>query len=185
MVYFTYSQVAFVTLLAFTTINEGESTNVTKLAKMLNETENEISGIISELKSAKSIVQIHKDKLLSQNESLRGFLEDHIKCLEFGFELISAQRGLESIIDHLTSNNDGTLDDTIKCCKEELAVYDQKNWDFRIDNECFNDVPSSLEEEFHQLAMEVEEVFIQKKLFSMNIFYKNLYTTQMKVLKGY
>ncbi|CAH8824124.1 unnamed protein product [Trichobilharzia szidati] len=163
MVYFTYSQVAFVTLLAFTTINEGESTNVTKLAKMLNETENEISGIISELKSAKSIVQIHKDKLLSQNESLRGFLEDHIKCLEFGFELISAQRGLESIIDHLTSNNDGTLDDTIKCCKEELAVYDQ----------------------FHQLAMEVEEVFIQKKLFSMNIFYKNLYTTQMKVLKGY
>ncbi|CAH8823890.1 unnamed protein product [Trichobilharzia szidati] len=94
MVYFTYSQVAFVTVLAFAATISVESLN-----------EKEIKFILNRIKA----------KILSQRASLRGQLEKYTDCLETAYKYKWGQ---------LTFNGDqGALDDTRRCCQQEAAAY--------------------------------------------------------------
>ncbi|CAH8865279.1 unnamed protein product [Trichobilharzia szidati] len=86
MVYFTYSHVAFVTLLAFAAIHSVESLNETEITGRLKLIADELPGVISELKAAEGRVQNITAKILSQKASLRGELEKYMDCLETAYK---------------------------------------------------------------------------------------------------
>nr|CAH8821156.1 unnamed protein product [Trichobilharzia regenti] len=85
MVYFAYSHLAFISLLALTAINSGESLDVNTLSKKLINVNKEIVGVISDLRGAEERVQNIKDKILIYNASLRGELENYTNCLETAY----------------------------------------------------------------------------------------------------
>ncbi|CAH8823886.1 unnamed protein product [Trichobilharzia szidati] len=115
MVYFTYSQVAFVTVLAFAATISVESLNEKEIKFILNRIKDKIPGVISELKAAEGRVQNITAKILSQRASLRGQLEKYTDCLETAYKYKWGQ---------LTFNGDqGALDDTRRCCQQEAAAY--------------------------------------------------------------
>ncbi|CAH8823396.1 unnamed protein product [Trichobilharzia szidati] len=184
MVHFAYSHVAFVTLLAFAAINsvQGGWMDVTEIKQRLAETEYEIPGVISELKAAEERVQNIKAKILSQNSSLRGELEKYTDCLETAYKYKWGETTFKQTPNYLYGWNDSRFSDTISCCKQEAFLYRQKMEVFPVDK-CHGNLGSVNQEVLQQMQAEIEGVFYHNYLFSVHIFYKKLYTTQLKMLK--
>ncbi|CAH8823924.1 unnamed protein product [Trichobilharzia szidati] len=123
MVYFTYSQVAFVTLLAFAAIHSVESLNKKEITFILDRIKDKIPGVISELKAAEGRVQNITAKILSQRASLRGQLEKYTDCLETAYKYKWGQLTFNAIADDIYRSDQGALDDTRHCCLQEAAAY--------------------------------------------------------------
>ncbi|CAH8823918.1 unnamed protein product [Trichobilharzia szidati] len=183
MVYFTYSQVAFVTLLAFAAIHSVESLNKKEITFILDRIKDKIPGVISELKAAEGRVQNITAKILSQRASLRGQLEKYTDCLETAYKYKWGQLTFNAIADDIYRSDQGALDDTRHCCLQEAAAYHEKMEAFPVD-ECRKILPPANREDLKELKEQIEGVFYHNYLFSAQVFYKNSYTTLLKSLTG-
>nr|CAH8865258.1 unnamed protein product [Trichobilharzia regenti]CAH8865260.1 unnamed protein product [Trichobilharzia regenti] len=185
MVYFTYSHVAVsLTVISFAAIISGESTNVTVLESWLNETQHEISKAVSELKVAEGRVKNITDKILSQDASLRGEIEDYMNCLETAYKYKWGKTTFDYISERLLDKSEeDSNDDMITCYLQEATVYEEKMKEFPVEK-CFENQPPAKEEDLEQLKWQIESVFYYNYLFSSEIFYKNFFTTKLNILKG-
>ncbi|CAH8823554.1 unnamed protein product [Trichobilharzia szidati] len=186
MVHFAYSHVAFVTLLAFAATVSGESMMAAEIKKRLAETESKIPGIISELKSAKEKVQNTKAivlaKILSRNPSLRGELENYTKCLETTYTYKWGDVAFIRMANNLYGFDDEKLRKIRRCCGQKSEEYFQKFLAYHP-GFCLEMLPSASNGDRLQLKNEIDSVFNQTCLFSVEMFYKKVYTTQLKMLK--
>ncbi|CAH8823841.1 unnamed protein product [Trichobilharzia szidati] len=183
MVYFTYSQVAFVTLLAFAAINSGESLNPTVINERLNKIEAKIKEVISELKPAEGRVQSLTAKILSQNASLRGEIENYTDCLETAYKNKWGEFTFTEIIKHLKIQYGETLGEVLECSKQGASEYLEKKTASPVDK-CLEKLPSANRKDLQQLQVEIEGVFYHNGWFSVAVFFKKLYKNQLKMLRG-
>nr|CAH8822042.1 unnamed protein product [Trichobilharzia regenti] len=146
MVYFTYSHIAFITVLAFAATISGELTNVTLLENLKENSEHGISRAISELKFAEGEIQNITDKILSQNASLRGEVEEYTACLETAYKYKWGRNTFRDISNGLLDNIVGnSSDDAITCYLEEATGYEKKMEAFPIEG-CHKNLASANKE---------------------------------------
>ncbi|CAH8823416.1 unnamed protein product [Trichobilharzia szidati] len=161
MVYFAYNHIAFVTLLAFAAVNAGESMNVNEIRRKLHESEYIIPKVILSMKGAEKELHKLKDKILSHYAGLQGEIEKHINCLETAYKYKWGETVFHRIISRLETETG--LGDTINCIEQEFSAY--QNLD--------------------QLDEYINQLFTLNHWYGVHSTYKNLYETQLKLLRGY
>ncbi|CAH8823844.1 unnamed protein product [Trichobilharzia szidati] len=181
MVYSAYSQVAFLTLLAFSVINSEKSEEITSLTRWLEGNEVKIKEVISELKAAEGRAQNITAKILSQNASLRGEIENYTDCLETAYKNKWGQILFETrtifYVDRKITH------EIINCYEHQAWEYYRRTQRFTVDK-CQKNLPSSNQEDLQELKEQIEAVFYNNKEFSAKILDKNIYTTYLKTLTG-
>ncbi|CAH8823832.1 unnamed protein product [Trichobilharzia szidati] len=183
MVYFTYSQVAFVTLLAFAATISGEPMDAAEIENRIKNIEKKLKNDVTDLKNSEARLQSLTDKILSQNASLRGELEKYTDCVKTAYKYKWGAITYKEIAGYLDLIDDGTLDNVIDCCLQEESTYLEKQKAFPV-NKCHGNLASANQEDLQQLKLEIEALYFSNSWYSSEIFYENIYTIKLKMLTG-
>ncbi|CAH8826589.1 unnamed protein product [Trichobilharzia szidati] len=186
MIYFAYSHITVITLLAFAAINEvqGESWAVGIIKERLALVKNETLGIMSHMKRAEGQVRTIKERIFIRDPASWGVIKNHSECLETAYEYKWGTKVFSHLAENLHRNSEADLSDVVNCCKEKSSAYLKKMEEFPV-KKCLENLPSANSQDLDQLNSEIGSLYYHKHYYGIYIFLEKLYKTQLKVLGAY
>ncbi|CAH8868111.1 unnamed protein product [Trichobilharzia szidati] len=172
---------AFITLLALTAINSGESTSKDAISTRLAKINREIPKVTAYLKSSEAKVKQATDKILSQNASLQGEIKKYTDCLENAYKYSWGSEAFKNILHHFPGDPHRILVDAAKCIQQESFEYKRNIEEFPI-KKCFVNMPPAPYEDLRQLNVQIYYLFFHKHEQTFNIYAKNINEILLKGL---
>ncbi|CAH8867769.1 unnamed protein product [Trichobilharzia szidati] len=181
MVHFANSHIAFITLLALTAINSGESTSVSAITRRLAKINGEIPVIIADIKNSEVKVKNATDKILSQNASLQGEIKKYTDCLENSYKYGWGSASFDNLLLNFPRDPHKKLVDAKNCLQQEFLEYKKNNKAFPT-NKCFVNMPPAPQPDLHQLNVEVYTLYDHRYLLTIKLYGKALNQILLKGL---
>ncbi|CAH8868109.1 unnamed protein product [Trichobilharzia szidati] len=159
---------AFITLLALTAINSGESTSVGAISRRLAKINGEIPGIITAIQNSEVKVEKATDKILSQNASLQGEIKKYTDCLENAYKYSWGSEAFDNIHRNFPRDPHKKLVDAKNCIRRETLEY-KKNITVFPNENCFVNMPPAPHADLSQLNKEVYALYQNKHSLTIKI----------------